>query len=36
MGLRELQQQPGVDFRVTGGCPFKTGVCSVKSAHLSR
>ena len=36
MGFLDLRPEPGVYSRVTVGCPFETGVCSVKSGHLSR
>ena len=36
MGFLDLRQERGVYSRVTAGCPFDTGVCSVKSGHLSR
>ena len=36
IGFLELRPEPGVYSRVTVGCPFETGVCSVKSGHLSR
>ena len=35
MGFLALRQEPGVYSRVRRGCPFGTGVCSVKSGHLS-
>ena len=35
-GFSRLRQDPGLYSRVTRGCPFETGVCSVKSGHLSR
>ena len=36
MGFLELGQEPGVYSRVTAGCLFETGVCLVKSGHLSK
>ena len=36
MGFLELQQEPGYMFVLRRGCPLETGVCSVKSGHLSR
>ena len=36
MGFLELRQARGVYSRVTTGMPIITGVCLVKSGHLSR
>ena len=36
MGFLELRHEPGVYSRVTTGMSIETGVCSVKSGHLSR
>ena len=36
MGFLELRQAPGVYSRVTMGMPILSGVCLVKSGHLSR
>ena len=35
MGFLELRQEAGVYSRVTAGMSKETGVCSVKSGHLS-
>ena len=36
MGFLELRPEPGYILELRRGCPFETGVCSVKSGHLSR
>ena len=36
MGFLELRLAPGVYSRVTTGMPILTGICLVKSGHLSK
>ena len=36
MGFLEVRQEPGVYSLVKAGMSIETGVCSVKSGHLSR